>query len=211
MILAAGLTANSQAVPFINLGFERANIILDQSSPYFPHAINASNAVPGWTVTGSVTDPDVFYNDVSLGASAVSLQGPGSHEPILEGSYTVYLQGSSASSPSSAGIGQTGQIPANAESLQFLGAQVINFQVSFNGQSLPFSATGTGPNYTVYGADISPYAGQTGLLLFTALPFGGALLDNIQFSPNPIPEPSSLLLLVSGTGLLALSRKMLPA
>src|ERR1700722_8939076 len=84
---------------FVNLDFESARIILDSSSPYYPNAITAANALPGWTITGSVTAPDVFYNDVSLGAPAVSLQGPGSGYPPIQGNYFVLLQGSTAGAP----------------------------------------------------------------------------------------------------------------
>jgi hypothetical protein len=61
--------------------------------------------------------------------------------------------------------------------------------VAFNGQNLSFQAIGAGANYTVYGADVSAYAGQTGELRFTAPVQNTALLDNIQFSNLPVPEP----------------------
>ena len=61
-------------------------------------------------------------------------------------------------------------------------------------------------NYTIYGADISAYAGQTGQLLFTAPLQTGALLDNIQFSSVAIPEPSALTLFALGSLLLGWHR-----
>jgi hypothetical protein len=68
-------------------------------------------------------------------------------------------------------------------------------------------------NYTVWGADISSYAGQTGQLLFTTIadiPFAsGGLLDNIQFSSIPIPEPGVVGLLgLGGLSFLWHRRKM---
>jgi hypothetical protein len=53
-------------------------------------------------------------------------------------------------------------------------------------------------NYTVYGVDVSPFAGETGQLLFTAPIQNFVLLDNIQFSSSPVPEPSSLCLIGLG-------------
>lgn len=114
---------------FVNLNFESARIILDTSSPYYPYAINVTNAVPGWTVTEGVFGPDILYNTVSTGSPAVSLQGPGSHLPILQGNYSVLLQGSTGGAPTGASIEQTGQILANSESLRFYGdaAYIGNF------------------------------------------------------------------------------------
>jgi len=70
-------------------------------------------------------------------------------------------------------------------------------------------------NYTVFGADISAYAGQTGELLFTA-PWQGepgqsgfeedGMVDNIQFSSSPIPEPNEFSLVGLGALLLRFRR-----
>src|SRR5262249_59639348 len=46
--------------------------------------------------------------------------------------------------------------------------------------------------------DISPYAGQTGELRFTVPWLGDSVLDGIQFSSTPIPEPSALPLGILG-------------
>jgi hypothetical protein len=167
-------------------------------------------ALPGWTGYGgglpfSSTDP-ILYNTVSLGAPAISLQGPGSPEPILQGLYTVLLQGSTGGGPSRVSIGQTGQLPTNSESLRFFGYDIVNLQVTFAGQLLPYAAIGTGPNYTIYGADISAYAGQTGQLLFAVPSHDEAFLDNIQFSMSPIPEPGTCALLLCGLGAVGVNR-----
>ncbi|HEY3854007.1 MAG TPA: PEP-CTERM sorting domain-containing protein [Verrucomicrobiae bacterium] len=77
----------------------------------------------------------------------------------------------------------------------------------------------TFPNYTVYGGDISDWAGQTALLDITQLapPTGnqqfspsGVQLDDITFSPNPItvtPEPDALALMGVGGVLFAAYRR----
>ena len=167
---------------FVNLAFESARIILDQSSPFYPNAVNATNALPGWTLLGGDAYPDVLYNDVSLGAPAVSIHDPNDKEGFtpVQGRYSVFLQGSNTA----IGIAQTGQIPADAQSLTFW-SYVTQLQVRVNDQVIPYASIGSGPNYTIYGGDISAFASQTGTLRF----LGNGWIDNIQFSNLPIPEP----------------------
>ncbi len=71
---------------------------------------------------------------------------------------------------------------------------------------LSFIATSNAPNFTVWTADISAYAGQYGQLSFTAPWQSSGLLDNIQFSSAPIPEPNGLALAALGGLLLGLRR-----
>ena len=82
-------------------------------------------------------------------------------------------------------------------------------QATFNGQPIDFLVTGSTANYTIYSADISAYAGQTGQLLFTLPPnVDGdyAILDNIQFSTTAVPEPGPFALAALGTLLLGFRR-----
>jgi hypothetical protein len=65
-------------------------------------------------------------------------------------------------------------------------------EVSFGGHALSLSVLGITPNYDIYGADISAFAGQTGELRFTAPPQTLNIIDNIQFSDQPVPEPGVL-------------------
>src|SRR5262245_38492465 len=51
----------------------------------------------------------VVYNTVSIGAAAISLHGPGSLEPIIEGSYSVILQSSSPDGFVRSALGQSGR------------------------------------------------------------------------------------------------------
>jgi len=67
-------------------------------------------------------------------------------------------------------------------------------RVSFNGLTLPRVPLGSTANYTVWGVDVSAYAGQTGELRFTAPWLSAGVLDGIQFSLTAIPEPSVLAL-----------------
>jgi hypothetical protein len=174
---------------FYNLDFENPEPPLNAS------VVPISNALSGWTGNIGGTQVDsVFYNTVSIGAAAISLQGPGSLSPILQGSYSVGLQRSSAGPPTTAAVGQTGLIPQNTKSLTLFAAPGSVFQATFAGQLIPLFQIGAGPNYVILGGDISEVAGLTGELRFQ----GGGFLDNIQFSTQPIPEPSTLALLLSG-------------
>jgi hypothetical protein len=114
------------------------------------------------------------------------------------------LEGSGFSTPTAASIGQTGQIPLDTVSLLFYLSLNSSIQVTFNGQIIPLVQTGSTANYVIMDGNISSFAGQTGQLLFTALPnVGYGLIDNIQFSTTPVPEPSTLGLTALGGFLFA--------
>jgi len=200
------LSENGVAQGFVNLNFESA-VIVTQGSP---NLVLASKAIPGWT-NGYPGGAVIFYNTVTLGSAAVSIHDT-NETPFLgfvltplQGKYSVYIEGSSGGTPTSAYIAQTGQIPPYAKSLTFL-AQLGSLQITFNGRSIPYSPFGSGADYTIYEGDISQFAGQLGELRFTALPNTYGFLDNIQFSSQPIPEPSSLALL--GLGALLFFRRL---
>ena len=122
-----------------------------------------------------------------------------------------YNPSQNGTATNSAAIGQTGQIPLSTQSLTFLG-NISDMQITFNGQPLNFLVTGSTANYNIYTADISAYAGQTGLLLFTAPYFGDGyiggtpMIDNIQFSTTAVPEPGTLAVAALGTLLLGSRR-----
>jgi hypothetical protein len=192
LLATNGCLAWSQS--FTNLDFEHP--ILPLSPVNFE--VPAANAIPGWTAyLGGNPLSSIGYDTVSLGGAAVFLQDTtnnvGGLAP-LQGLYSVLLEGSTASTPTAASIGQSGRIPLNALSLTFLLSLNSSLQVTFNGQLIPLVQTGSTPNYDIMGGDTSAIAGQTGQLLFTALPgtifnAGYGLLDNIQFSTQAIPEP----------------------
>jgi hypothetical protein len=170
---------------FQNLNFEQANVP-DVPPRQFGSDMLVSNGVPGWTVyLGGIPQSSMLHNNVSLGAAEIAINGPQWFAAqLLEGNYTVSLQPSTAGPPTAAAIGQLGLVPQTAESISFYANG--QFLVTFNGQQIPLAGLGSGPNYTILGGDISAFAGQTGELLFQ----GGGLLDAVQFSNLPIPEPS---------------------
>jgi hypothetical protein len=191
---------------FVNLGFENTKLtafLVNEYSGYYA----TNGTVPGWDWSPHQTfgfgDPNttVAFNNIALDAPYVTLQGANGFIPAIRGNYSILLQGGSfyVSSNAYAAIWQTGQIPSSAVSLIYWGGAL---QVSFNGQNLPLYDMGDTPNYTIWGADISAYAGQTGQLMFTAPWQTTAMLDNIQFSSSPIPEPTALSLFICGAFLI---------
>jgi hypothetical protein len=202
------LSAQAQGT-FQNLNFEEANPVLVVTSPYYPYDATAASAFPDWIVSydGS-QQSQVFYNTESLGAAMVCLEGTA--EGAIDGNYSAFLQAYFGG----ASISQTGLIPALTQSLFF------KAWTSFPGQplevligsvSVPFTALSTGANYTLYGADVSEWAGQTEQMTFSALPDysypNNWMIDDISFSTNAItPEPSIVGLTAIG-GLLFGARK----
>ena len=97
-------------------------------------------------------------------------------------------------------------IPADSESLRFL--SLGEFSLSFAGHSIPLKVLGNLPYFgQIYGADISAYAGECGLLTFQTGPLssnGINILDDITFSTQPVPEPGVLSILGLGVVMLFL-------
>jgi hypothetical protein len=201
---------------FQNLDFEAANVSQNQTSGL----INATDAFPGWAVFyGANQVSQVLYENYDTGSANISLLGksviiPGG-QTSLDGNFSAYLQGGQTSVPD-VSIRQTALVPVFAQSLVFK-AEPQPFTpgpllVSLGGQNLSYSALSVGPNYTLYGVNIAGFAGSTEQLEFSALQ-GGANpndwnLDDIQFSPTPVPEPGTWALLVCGAGVLGLSRRV---
>jgi len=217
MVTAVAVSQHCLSQGFVNLAFEDATIILAGSQ----NTIEASSALPGWTAYfGSSSNPilgaqtTIGYDTVSLGGAMVAIEdsnAPGGVPLPIQGNYSVLLEGSIPFAAVLASIGQTGTIPNTTKSLTFFGNLAgnisgENLQITFNGQNIPFSAIGNGANYTIYGANIAGYAGQTGQLLFTTPVQTSALLDNIQFSSASVPEPSTLGLATLGALLLGFRR-----
>ena len=198
-ILLLAICQNAWAQAFVNLNFESAKVVFNGFQ------LSVSNALPGWTAyLDATSQSSIGYDTLSAGGAAVLLEDTNvnSFGPYpLQGTYGALLEGASGifgSNPTAASIGQTGTIPNTAQSLTFFGSLAGNLQVTFNGQLLSFMVISNTLNYTIWGADISPYAGQTGQLLFTAPLQTGDLLDNIQFSSLPVPEPAEFALAVLG-------------
>jgi hypothetical protein len=198
--LLCGSGYSGLAQDFQNLDFESANL-----TGYPPGStVPASNAFPGWTVNAQY----IIYDDVSLSGNSISIfdSNPPLNAPPIQGAYYAAL--ASGNTP---GLGQTislsqnGTIPVGTQSMTFWGS-IGGLQISFAGQALAFSETGSTANYNIYAANISAFAGQSGQLLFSVPAYvSSAALDNIQFSASPVPEPNSFGLFALG-GLLLVWR-----
>ena len=216
ILLIGGVSASTAlSVPaagaFKNLGFETATL------PPFPpgqpqHDVPIARALPGWTgFRGTDSVNTVWYNDLSLGSVNISIldrSGIGENS-VIEGNYTVVLQPGAQGFEDRVGasISQVGMVPLDAESIR-IKALAVSFSVTFAGQELSLLPLENGANYTLYGADIARFAGQSGELAITALPNSRSVnfFDSIAFSPSQVPEPSVVGLL--GVGLLMLAQSL---
>ena len=197
---------------FVNLGFESANLTpIPQGQ--FGTFVPISQALPGWMrFLGTNPVSSVLQNNYALGSPNISIFGPNwtTAQGIIEGQYTVLLQGGVGSGDTS--LLQTGLVPIGSQSLRFKASGgnnfPVNFTVSLSGQQLSPLPLSSGPNYTLYGADISAFSGQAGELKFTALSYtigpNNLLLDSIVFSPIPVPEPAPIALLTLAVAMLFL-------
>jgi hypothetical protein len=212
---------------FQDLDFESANVPASGPEPYGTF-VPIGSALPGWTAyLGSEQLTQVGYNAPANSTASITLIGPTWNSSdvgvygvgIIDGNYSVDLQTGgvppSYTVDDNASILQNGAVPSTAESLQFKAFETTPLSVSFNGNALIPVALSSGMSadglpYTLYGANISAWAGQTGELEFTA-DFNGSfnfvVLDDISFSPNAVsPEPSIVALTAIG-GLLFGARK----
>jgi hypothetical protein len=226
---AISLSGRAQGT-FENLGFESANVPPSGLEPY-PNFVPTGSALPDWAgYLGADQQTQVGYNATTLGTATISLIGPtwdasdtsSTSVGIIDGNYSVLLQ--SGNVPGSgvlgenASIEQNGTVPLTAESLQFEALAVGPFSVSFAGNALNPIALSSGVSadglpYTVYGASISAWSGQSGTLEFTANynvhdPY--VVLDDISFSTQAIPESSPLALTGIGALVFALYRRFAP-
>jgi len=213
--MLAAVSVQAQGT-FQNLNFEEANPVIVAGSPYYPYGVTAASALPDWTATeGGVQQTQITENAPSLGAPWVVLISSADTTGFLpiDGNYSVLLQGSGVSSLPA--ISQTGLIPAGTQSLYFEAqAGVGALDVLVGTHVIPFAAVGSGANYTLYGANISAWGGDTEQLTFAAQESTSGLnnweLDDISFSTQAVPEPSSLALTGVGALLFALYRRLAP-
>ncbi len=195
LLLIAGGSRTLAQGTFRNMFFESAVPPLEPGS-----YVMVSNALPGWSAFLDGAQVGwVSYNNYSIGGPMITLLGPGSLYPVLQGQYSVFLQPHSTE----VAIAQTGMIPSTALSLKYVA--IDQPDVYFSGQALTSVLLGAGPNgSSLYGVDISQFAGLTGELRFGSRT-GGAIFDSIRFSTNAVPEPGSLALVGVASVLLVLS------
>jgi hypothetical protein len=202
---------------FENLNFESATLS-PVPAGQFGGEVSSLDALPGWTCyIGPYQVTQVLQNNLTLGDASIDILGPdwNFNNGIIEGQYTVVLQPGDGNQGNgnfgyvSASISQTALVPANAQSLQFKAAISSPYTVSLGEQNLNLVVLGSGPNYTLYGANIpSGDTGQSEALAITALagPNNADYFDSFVFSNQEIPEPQTWTLLLCGAGALSLWR-----
>src|SRR5208282_2538738 len=186
---------------FQDLDFESARVIVTTDSSG-DSVIATSNALPGWSLFSGTNQLSLIaYNASFLPDPQLYFSNANPH--VIAGNFDIILGNGNS-------ISQTGLVPSGTESLLF-DASPLPVLVSLGGQSLSFMAISNAMNsygysYTIYGADISGFAGQLETLTFS----GGGALDDIQFSPEAVPEPSEFALISLGAIVFGLCRKRGP-
>jgi hypothetical protein len=198
---------------FQNLGFESGNI--PPATP-ISSLVSTNAGLPGWTVYlfqpafGVEPLPQVVYDGTSTGGAFVAINDAktGFGFAPLQGTFSAVLYAGGGPSDQSATISQTGLVPAGTMSLRaFMQWSLVAPIVMLGGQNINMVPLQTFPNYTLYGGDISAFAGQVVALSFTEPPPAPAvaselILDNIVFSTQGVPEPSFFALSALGALLL---------
>src|SRR5438876_5279011 len=207
VLFRAALSEGQTQGTFQNFDFESATLIPIQGDPY--GRVQFSPALPGWSgIVDGAQQSAALYNDLFLNSSGIGIIGSSSVIPDrrIDGNFKAFLEASVSLSdpnrPADASLSQTGLIPFEIQSLTFKAAPGAGpFEVTLGGQSLSLIPMSAGTNYTLFGADVHAWAGQTTELKFTAVAdrvnlgrVNNLFLDSIQFSSVPIPEPSVLAL-----------------
>ena len=210
-----------RSAAFRNLGFEDVNGSLDPNAMSF--SVPTALALPSWRIF--IGDREIYetsFNSIFLSlspyTSVYSAKTPGM---VLSGRFSCGLY-SGIHFPTEewvdTAIAQTGLIPPESESMTFKTFYAGELYVLLDGESLPLKILDRTTNGAVtvltMGADISGFAGQERELRFVSHPFpdrleiGFAMLDDITFSNQPIPEPTGLLGVGALGGILWLRRRV---
>lgn len=181
---------------FVNLDFEDATVAPTPANG-FGGTVDPAIAFPGWTVAGNYLS--VLYNNLTLGGPAVILMGPNFPNGLgyapLQGSYSVLLYYDNPSIVAPPTISQTGLVPSNAQSINFLVNSGINeAALTLNGVNVPLASAAGGR----MAGDVSAFAGSIATLTFSVslnkVGDSGVYFDDIQFSSQSVPEPSEFAL-----------------
>jgi hypothetical protein len=241
--LALGVSNECRSQSFQNLDFEDA----DPSGASWNSGsgcfwLSTASGLPKWHTYWGGEQTTVVYSSVFMDANTVGLYdstavavwggyqfGP---QHALAGTFSAYLhaEGPYSGFQFDASIGQTGLIPAEAKSVQFISSPgaIFNYQpglpsgmwalsVELNGVSTPCYRLSEQSEYIQWGADVTGVAGTLTELRLTLttglvpLPRPGPPdtegviigIDDISFSPIVVPEPSALCLVALGAALLA--------
>jgi len=216
---------------FVNLNFESASLVPVPGDAY--NRVQFAQAFPGWTGTvGGVQQTLALSNLLFLDSSGITIINSnfdsslfltyGHPLGVIQGNYTAILQSGNTLAPNpqpaDTTLSQTALVPIGTQSLLFKAYEAFDQNrqflfVTLGGQTLFLTPLSTGSNYTLYGANVSAWAGQTAELAFTLLaenPHANnelVSLDAIQFSTQSVPEPSTFALAALGALFLGFRRR----
>ena len=207
LIIGLSLTSRAQLVP--NGSFENGSRPTDPAQS--GSTLSTNTALPGWSIFGS----PLYYQYGPLGGPVIAI---GNYYAPSSGTNAIYLQAGFSGAPTPVSLWQNLVIPSNIKSITFESKSAVDPNLyhgyylallfSTAGVSItPQSFSTNSAGYINYGIDVSAYAGSTMELRFTVDPLGGPvggayLIDNIQFSQSPVPEPFSWTLFGIGGGIL---------
>jgi hypothetical protein len=208
-VLAFGSSAKA-AGPFVNLGFDEART---NNMRWFTATEGegaASELLPGWQLLGVFPLGQVIETNIHLNAnvsffesSLIDRQFGGIDRYPVEGIYSFVTYPTIGLRTDI--LSQSGEIPADALSIRF---KVFGdpWRLEINGVDTPVYGyvPGLPSDQSVeVSADVSAYAGQEVELSWITQDGPGFHhgLDSIRFSPEAVPEPGALPLLLAGGAL----------
>jgi hypothetical protein len=216
LVLFLGLESQTEVMSqsaFQNLDFESAILSTSDRGSW----VNPAIALPYWNISSAGWPPlqGVMYNGISVGASVMAVEDRefGTFQGefrAISGNYSALFQAGRNEytiQRADITISQSGTVQALSQSLLFRTRGAIPegwFAVYFQNQLLPIQQVRSlDNNINVYGCDISAFQSRYGELRLTGVapsPFGlwTVLVDDLEFSPTPVPEPASVILLALG-------------
>jgi len=140
-----------------------------------------AQAFPGWSESPGAKTTYALYDTAAIDSTAISIMDTNPYPiaswldgAVIQGEYSAILAAGLGSNgaPTDLTLSQTGMVPVGTESLQFKANELNSnpsgaFTVTLGDQTLSLTVLGTGSNYTLYGANVSQWAGQTADLAFT--------------------------------------------
>jgi len=215
LTLTCGITSTRANTPFQNLDFEQA-VVTPAPPNYTPgdaaQPISSAAALPHWQAYADNNLSTALWGaPIALDETSLALVSSNA----MQGQYGLqfYAWGGSNQANGyfhSVSISQTADLPADAQSIRFLlrrpavaGASGPNSlpTVMLNGVAIPLFQLSSANGISTWGGNVSAFAGTNATLTFAAFdpdphPENIFELDAISFSPQAVPEATSLLLLL---------------